>query len=99
MFSKPLKNLSQVNQVVVERLGVHDDVVGVDVGVVDHVGKRHVHGALEVTRGIGEVKRHNRPFERPVASLEGCLRFISFSDSDLMETTGKIHFGKVFPGC
>ena len=69
------------------------------VGVINHVGKRHVHGALEGSRGIGEAKRHNRPLERSIASLEGGLRFISFSDSDLMETTGKIRFGEVFPGC
>ena len=84
---------------VLERLGIHDDVVDVDVGVVNHVGKRHVHGTMEGSRGIGEAKRHNRPLERSIASLEGGLRFISFSDSDLMETTGKIHFSEVFPDC
>ena len=67
-----------MNQVVRERLGVHDDVVNIDVGVVDHIGERHVHGPLESSRGIGEAKRHNCPFERPVASLEGGLRFITF---------------------
>ena len=88
-----------MNYVVLERLEVHDDVVDVDVGVVDHVGKRHVHGALEGSRGIGEAKRHNCPFERPVASLEGGLRIISFSDSDLVETAGKVHFRETFPDC
>ena len=52
-----------MNEVVCEGLGVHDDVVDVDVGVVNHVGERHVHGALESSRGIGETKRHYRPFE------------------------------------
>ena len=42
---------------VLERLGVHDDIVDVNVGVVNHVGKRHVHGSLEGSRGIGDVKR------------------------------------------
>ena len=84
---------------VLERLGVHDDVVDVDVGVVDHVRKGHVHGALESSRGVGEAKRHYRPFERSIASLEGGFRLISFSDSDLVETAGKVHFREVFPGC
>ena len=87
-----------MNQVVFERLGVHDDVVDVDVGVVNHLGKRHVHGALEGSRCIGEPKRHYRPFERPIASLEGGFWFISFPNSDLVETTGKVHFREIFPG-
>ena len=83
---------------VLERLGVHDDVVDVDVGVVNHVGKRHVHGPLEGSRGVSEAKRHNYPFKRPVASLKGGLRFISLSDSDLVETAGKVHFREILPG-
>ena len=83
---------------ILEGLGVHDDVVDVDVGVVDHVGKGHVHGALECCRGVGESEGHECLLERSVASLEGGLRFIPFSDSDLVKTTRKVNFREIFPG-
>ena len=76
---------------VLERLGVHDDVVDIDVGVVDHVREGHVYSALEGCRGIGKSERHNRPLERAVAGLEGGLRFISLPDSDLVEATRNVY--------
>ena len=53
---------------------------------------------VECCRGVGESEGHDVPLERSVADLEGGFRFIFFSNSDLVETTGEVYLGEVFSG-
>lgn len=51
--------------------------------------------ALEQTRGIAEIKGHDKIFEEPISSIEGYFPFISRFDMKLIECGNDVNFSEV----
>ena len=97
MQSEAVKHLTDVLSVVVKVGGVDKDVVEVNHNAdVKHVSKDAVDKALEGRRGISQALRHNQPFIRPIACVEGGLPLVSFSDASEVIGGAEINLGVDF---
>jgi hypothetical protein len=75
--------------------GVDQDVVNEDHDkLVQLQHEYRVHQVHEISRSIGEPRRHNQILIQPVPCVESGLRNIFRADLDLMTTRMKIDLGK-----
>ena len=81
--------------VLVDGATVNEDIVKVDHKELASEGTEDfVHEAHESARSNGETKRHDEPFIKPLARLEGPLPLVTLSDSHLMISIPEIQFGE-----
>src|SRR5712672_1256737 len=53
-----------------------------------------VHHHLKGGRGVGQPKKHDRWFEQPFVSNEGCFPLVSFSDANVVISPSYVELGK-----
>ena len=83
MFPEMTENLADMFLVFRRFVRVDEDVVKVDGNIyVQKVTKNVVHESLESGWGIGQSERHDKPFKRTIASLEGHLPLVSVHNAD-----------------
>ena len=83
MLPEMTENLMDMFLVFCRVIGVDEDVVEVDGDIyVQKVTENVIHESLESSRGIGQSKRHDKPFKRTIVSPEGCLPFVSICNVD-----------------
>jgi hypothetical protein len=74
--------------------GVDEDIVKVNNDIfIKEVGERVVHESLKGCQSIGETLGDHTPLEGAIASTEGSLPFVAFSDSDKMIRVSEIDLG------
>ena len=82
-------------------ISMSDNVVRVNENIVKVYNYAHIeqirediiHEVLEGGRCIGEAERHDIPFKQTIAGPEGCLPFVTFSDTDKVIGMAEIDLG------
>ena len=76
------------------RFGVDQDIVEVScTGLIQKVVKEVVDIVLERGRGVAESEQHDQRFKESEARDEGRFPFVSFGDSEFIESCYDIQFG------
>src|SRR5882762_5783150 len=78
--------------------GGDEDVVHVNENLPsgDEVFEGIIHHGLKGSRGVAKAEKHNKGFEHPAISFEGCFPLVAVLDPDVIIPPANVEFAKDF---